>query len=186
MKMKIKIKTKTLALILVAVATFSFVPSISFAAVNCQGTCFVGDCNCIIGECSSGLFDVYESSTCSGNPIFEHTFAARNANWAPSKTGTYYVQALCDDAVTKTACTAASVRTSGETATTTKSETSTETTTTTGGGGGDNTIWIIIAILVVVAIIGFLLYRFFFTGKKGSKGRATYEELYRKWGSKTR
>jgi len=189
-EMKVKAKSKTFALILAALAisftfsfTFSIIPSISFAAINCQGSCFVNDCNCIIGECSSGIFDVYESSTCSGNPILEHTFAARNAYWAPPKTGTFYVQALCDDGLTKTACTAASVRTAGATTATTTEAITTSTAPT--GGGGDNTIWIIVAILVIVGVIGFLLYRFFFAkGKKGAK--ATYEELYRKWGSRTR
>ena len=170
------------ALAAVGSVSFALISSSAFAAINCP-SCTTEDCTCIIGECSSGIFDVYQSSsTCAGTPTYEFSFGIRNFPWYPPKSGTYYVQALCDDRVTKTACTAIAVKSTSETTTTTKGI---STTTTTGTGGGDNTLWIIFAILIIVAVVGFIIYRFFFAGRKGSS-KKTYEELYRKWGSRTR
>ena len=155
------------------------------AAITCPN-CQVGSCSCTVGSCSSGIFSVYNSSGCSGTPVFEYQFGNRNVPWSPDSPNTYYVQAYCDDGVTKEKCVSVSVSFQGATATTTTQQISIPTTTTsvsTGGGttsGGDNTIWIIVAIIAVVGIIGFVVYRLFFSKKKQTG--ATYEELYRKWG----
>ncbi len=71
-----KIKFKIFAILIATLSFAVLLPSLSLAAINCQGTCDVGECSCIIGECSNGLFDIYESSSCSGMPIFEIPFAS--------------------------------------------------------------------------------------------------------------
>jgi len=179
-KKKIKI---FFAMTIVLAAIFSFVsllPPLTSATISCSGTCFVSDCTCIITDCSNGIFDVYTSSSCSGIPTYEFSFGARSFGWYPPTAGTYYAQVVCDDGTTRSSCAAISVKSAEETITTT-SETTT-TTTTTSGGGGDNTWLIILAVLIIIGIVAFLIYRFFFSGKKGA--RKTYEELYRKWGSR--
>jgi len=182
-----KIMFAALAVTLPAIFSFFIVfPFATLAAINCQGTCDITQCTCTIGDCSSGLFDVYSSSSCSGIPVYEYSFPTRSFLWYPPKTGTYYVQALCDDGSVKSSCTSITAKSSEGTSTSssTTSSATTTTSTTGGGGGGDNTWLIIVAVLIIIAIIIFLIYRFFFSGRKRSK--KTYEELYRKWGSKPR
>jgi len=180
-KFENKIKIFTILFLISTVLILSTV-SITSAAISCLD-CQVGNCNCIVGICSSGIFSVYNNSACSGNPIFEYTFSARNVPWAPDTSATYWVQAYCDDGVTLERCVSQTVASLQQTTTTTK-EQSTTTTTEVGGGGGGSTLWLIVAIIIVVGIIGFLIYRLFFS-KKGKK-TGNYEELYRKWGARTR
>ena len=159
--------------------TSLLLPSSVHAAISCS-TCFVDNCPCIVGLCSSGIFSVYNNSACSGNPIFEYTFNARTVPWSPDTAGRYWAQAYCDDGTTKESCTSISVNSIEQTTTTSEESQTPTTTSTETGGGGDNTIWMIIAVIIVVGIIGFLIYWLFFSKKKKKRG-GTYEELYRKW-----
>lgn len=193
-------------------------PSVAFATITCPN-CQVNSCPCIVGVCASGTFSVYSNSGCSGDPVFEYTFVNRNVSWSPIATGTYYVQAYCDDGQSLDRCTLVNVQasqpigvtcesqslysasdcgnscTSDQTCVATTSnglscytcQANSVTSTPSGGGsgsGGLDTMWIIVAIIIVIAIILFVVYRLFFSKKKAKK--ATYEELYRKWGARTR
>lgn len=174
-------------IILFFALTFVHLSSSVHAAITCP-SCEAGSCTCIVGACASGTFSVYSTPGCSRDPVFEYTFNARNVPWAPDSAGTFYVQAYCDDGVTFERCVPMTVSSLESATTTTTEETSGSSTTETGGGGGGggglDTTWIIVAIIIVIAIIAFVVYRLFFTKKK-SKG-ATYEELYRKWGARSR
>jgi hypothetical protein len=177
---KVKIFTTIFA---ISFFTVMFLPSSVLAVITCP-SCQVGSCSCTVGVCGSGIFSVYNNAGCSGDPISEYTFSSRNVPWAPDTTGTYYVQAYCDDGVTLERCIPMSVSSLQPTATTSEEITTETSTTGTGGGfgGGVDMTWIIVAIIIVIAIIAFVVYRLFFTKKK-SKGK-TYEELYRKWGGR--
>lgn len=173
------------SMILFFAFTFVYLSSSVHAAITCP-SCEVGSCTCIVGACASGTFSVYSTPGCSKDPVFEYTFNARSVPWSPDSAGTYYVQAYCNDGVTLERCVSMVVSSLESATTTTTKETSGSSTTATGGGGGGglDTTWIIVAIIIVISIIAFVVYRLFFTKKK-SKG-ATYEELYRKWGARSR
>lgn len=149
------------------------------AAVSCP-SCIIGGCSCSISDCSSGIIDIYSSSTCQGNPLFEYTFTGGSFPWFPSNSGTYYMQAFCDDGRTQSICSQVSVTsTSVSTGSTSEIQTQTESTTQTQTSGGGSNMIFYVLIIVIIAVIAFIAYRLFF--KKKAK-KINYESLYRKWG----
>jgi hypothetical protein len=88
---------------LAALLFLMFLPTLSSALI-CSG-CKLGNCSCSITECSSGVFDAYTSSDCSGVPVAESFFKGGKISWKPMETTTYYVMSFCDDRITKSSCT---------------------------------------------------------------------------------
>ncbi len=147
------------------------------ATVSCP-SCIIGGCSCSISDCASGTIDIYSSSTCQGNSLFEYTFTGGSFPWFPSNIGTYYMTAFCDDGRTKSVCSPVSVvSTSVSTQSTSEIQSLTTTQTQTSSGTSNTILYVLV--IVIIAVIAFIAYRLFFK-KKGKK--VDYESLYRKWG----
>jgi len=184
-------------LILTAIFVFILFPSLSFAAIT-YSKCEVNDCKLTIGECSSGILYIYQTSTCSGSPSYKDSFSSSSYFWKPASLGTYYLRALCDDGVKKTACTPVQVQLATTTTSTTSAkeecpneccenepnyydkecpsgEKCVDGVCEKVSGKADYT-WLIV---VVVLIIIFLVL--FFVLKPRRKKVSSFEQLYRKW-----
>lgn len=149
------------------------------AAVSCP-SCIIGGCSCSISDCAIGTIDIYSSSTCQGNPLFEYSFTGGSFPWFPSDSGTYYMQVLCDDGRTKSICSQVPVMsTSITTGSTSEIQTTPQSSTPTQTSGGSSNIIFYVLIIIIIVVIAFIVYRLF--SKKKAK-KINYESLYRKWG----
>jgi hypothetical protein len=94
-------------------------------SVSCP-SCYINNCQCSIANCTNGGVRIYNTSDCSGVPIY-YIFSSASLTWNPSQTGNYYFKVLCSDE-NVSACTTVGVS-------------SIQTTTTTQGGttGGGTT-----------------------------------------------
>lgn len=165
--------------IIFAIAASLLVFPSAFALVNCPN-CYVNSpngCSCSVSECASGYVDIYQTATCSGQPGYEFSFSSGIFSWFPNSSATYYMMALCDDGLTKSVCSLASVSAFQIVTTATQTQTSQTTLTQTTTGGSSNVIFYAIIIVIIVVIV-FIAYRLL--GKK--KPKVDYEALYRKWG----
>jgi hypothetical protein len=204
---------KKIVFVISMLVSLSFLASISFADINCPN-CFIGrdGCSCQVSNCDTGIVDVYTSSSCVGNSIYENDFGTGSAGtftWSPTKSGSFYGKAFCDNRVDQSGCNLIEVQANPGPTTTLKS------TTTTGSEkptcpseccaiddttykykpctatnqecknrkcvstGGGDNTLLIVGLILIIIIIGVVVYFFFI--KKGKKQRISYEELYRKW-----
>jgi len=151
--------------------SFFIIPS-ALASITYQ-TCRMNNCPVSITDCSSGLVDIYSSSTCTGNPSSEYSFSSGSFPWYPDTAGTYYMFALCDDGHTHSICSPVTV--SGLITTSSTTTTTTEISTPTSG---NSNIILYVLVIVIIVVVAFIAYRIF-TKKKP---KVDYASLYRKWG----
>ena len=165
-------KEKIILAILISSLLF---PSV-FAAVSCPN-CRVNNCQCSISDCANGFIDIFSSATCSGNPLYEYSFAGGALPWYPSTAGTYYMLALCDGSHIYSVCSQIPV-TGLVTSTSTSTSSTTTTSSTIQPSPGNNNIVLYVLVIVIIAVVVFIAFRLF--SKK--KPKVDYESLYRKWG----
>jgi len=164
--------------IIFAILISSLIFPSTLAAINYNPqNCRVNNCPITISDCSNGLVDIFSSSTCSGNPLFEYSFSSGNLPWYPASEGIYYMYALCDDGHVKSICSQITVS-SLVTTSSSSSATTESTPQTIPTPSGNSNIILYVLVIVIIVVVAFIAYRIF-TKKKP---KVDYASLYRKWG----
>jgi len=78
--------------------------------------CNIGSCTCSVGNCNSGVVDIYEKQTCGDVPKYSLSFSGSQFTWIPENSGTHSYRILCDDG-SKSSCLSVNVGSAGSTTT---------------------------------------------------------------------
>lgn len=171
-------------ILIIAGIAFLFLPCLVEASIICN-RCYVGNCECEVTDCDSGIVDIFASTSCGTFPDYELTFSGGYFRWNPPMARSYYAIALCSDGRTTSTCDVITARVEAVTTTLKPTTTTTlYTTTTIPEIEGKEPDYLFIALLIIlVVLVAIAVYYFLFLKKKKRK---TFEELYRKWGGKSK